>query len=284
VRFFAPLVFRVKRIFQHNVLYVLEEAPSNSPLAASTASPTALATASETPIPVAIRAGSIRITVTCSGHSPSSVERLEQPGYIAFMRGGSALAGVLPPGQKVDRSRLCSQRHGVQNQQRAAVGDAVQQRQPLRTPIIEQDHISRVETQGWRHAVPGEAAWRFSRYSCRGWRSRARHSARKTLSRDCYGTSRRFASTLRSSIMETGRRSDIVLRDGFRWTRFLRFPACQSTYSVESAVAQSFLSSSSFLNSGSFFFISLAEITRMSFRLAEKATNNRRPAPVCPRA
>jgi len=73
------------------------------------------------------------------------------------------------------------------------------------------------------------------------------------------------------------RRSDMVLRDGFRRTRFLRFPACQSTYSVESAVAQNFLSSSSFLNSGSFFFISLigrrfvpvhvsAEITRMSFR------------------
>ena len=49
----------------------------------------------------------------------------------------------------------------------------------------------------------------------------------------------------------------MVLRDGFRRTRFLRFPACQSTYSVESAVAQNFLSSSSFLNSGSFFFISL---------------------------
>ena len=50
--------------------------------------------------------------------------------------------------QNVNGSRLRSRRHGVQNQQRAAVGDAVEQRQPVRAPIIEQDHISRVETQG----------------------------------------------------------------------------------------------------------------------------------------
>jgi len=80
--------------------------------------------------------------------------RLEQLGYIAFMRGGSELPGVLPTAQNVNGSRLRSQRHGVQNQQRAAVGDAVEQRQPLRTPIIGQDHISRVETQGWRHPIP----------------------------------------------------------------------------------------------------------------------------------
>jgi len=56
--------------------------------------------------------------------------------------------------------------------------------------------------------------------------------------------------------METGRRSDIVLREGFSGTRFLCFPPCQSTYSVESAAARNFLSSSSFLNSGSFLFTS----------------------------
>src|ERR1035441_9877413 len=54
--------------------------------------------------------------------------------------------------------------------------------------------------------------------------------------------------------METGRRSDIVLSDGLRCTSFLRFPDDQSRYSVESAVAQNFLSSSSLLNSGSAFF------------------------------
>src|ERR1035438_4474805 len=54
--------------------------------------------------------------------------------------------------------------------------------------------------------------------------------------------------------METGSRSDIVFRDGLRRTRLWRFADCQSTSSVESAVAQNFLSSSSLLNSGSFFF------------------------------
>jgi len=57
--------------------------------------------------------------------------------------------------------------------------------------------------------------------------------------------------------MKTGSRSDIVFRDGLRRGSLLRSPDCQSTYSAESAVAQNFLSSFSFLNSGSFFFISL---------------------------
>ena len=50
--------------------------------------------------------------------------------------------------------------------------------------------------------------------------------------------------------METGSRREIVFRDGLSWTSFLRFPDGQSTYSVESAVAQNFLSSSSVLNLG----------------------------------
>ena len=50
--------------------------------------------------------------------------------------------------------------------------------------------------------------------------------------------------------METGSRREIVFRDGLSWTSFLRFPDGQFTYSVESAVAQNFLSSSSFLNLG----------------------------------
>jgi hypothetical protein len=57
--------------------------------------------------------------------------------------------------------------------------------------------------------------------------------------------------------METGSRSDIVFRDGLSWGSFLRVPDGQSTYSVEFAVAQNFLSASSFLNSGIFLFMSL---------------------------
>ena len=53
------------------------------------------------------------------------------------MRRGSARAGVFPAAQNVDRSGLRSQGHGVQHQQRAPVGDAVQQRQPLRTAVQE---------------------------------------------------------------------------------------------------------------------------------------------------
>ena len=63
--------------------------------------------------------------------------RLEQLGYIAFMGGGSAAAGVTPTAQNVNRSGLRSQGHGVQNQQRAAVGDAAEQRPALGTAIQE---------------------------------------------------------------------------------------------------------------------------------------------------
>ena len=46
----------------------------------------------------------------------------------------------------------------------------------------------------------------------------------------------------------------MVRRDGFSPASFLRFPARQSTYSVESVFVQNRLSSSSFLKSGIFFF------------------------------
>jgi hypothetical protein len=49
----------------------------------------------------------------------------------------------------------------------------------------------------------------------------------------------------------------MVFRDGLRRMSFLRFPDCQLRYCVESAVAQNFLSLSSLLNSGSFFFVSV---------------------------
>jgi hypothetical protein len=51
----------------------------------------------------------------------------------------------------------------------------------------------------------------------------------------------------------------MVRRDGLRLTSFLRLADGQSTYSVESAVAQNFLSSASLLNSGILFLISLVD-------------------------
>ena len=68
-------------------------------------------------------------------------------------------------------------------------------------------------------------------------------------------TSRRFASILRSPIIETGNRSDIVFKVGLRLTNFVRFAEDQSTYSVESAVAQNFRSLSSLVNLGIFFLV-----------------------------
>src|ERR1039458_2803267 len=71
--------------------------------------------------------------------------------------------------------------------------------------------------------------------------------------------------------METGRRSDIVLSDGLRCTSFLRFPDDQSRYSVESAVAQNFLSSSSLLNSGSaFLFVFRIGLTFLAVHVADR--------------
>src|SRR5580700_4171471 len=58
---------------------------------------------------------------------------------------------------------------------------------------------------------------------------------------------------------------------------FLRFPDCQLRYSVESAVAQNFLSLSSSLNSGSFFFVSFISYTRASRpRLGQSLPKRRR--------
>jgi hypothetical protein len=47
----------------------------------------------------------------------------------------------------------------------------------------------------------------------------------------------------------------MVRSDGFSCTDFVRFPDCQLTYSVESAVAQNRLSSCSLLKSGILFFV-----------------------------
>jgi len=91
-------------------------------------------------------------------------------------------------------------------------------------------------------------------------RSCAKRSARKTLSSDWYGTSRRFASTFRSSIMATGSRMEIVRSVGFRVGNLVRLPLDQSTYSVESCVAQNSRSSSSVQNLGIVFFITFVGI------------------------
>src|ERR1700730_14978045 len=132
-------------------------------------------------------------------------------------------------------------------------------------------------------------------FSDRAWRSFASRSAKNTLRSDWYGTSRRFANTFKSSIIETGRRSEIVRRDGFRLVSFLRIPARHSTYSVESAFAQNPLSSSSLLKSGIFFFVfgidgafvwfmSWTEITRIRRRRTVNARNNHRSTFVRPSA
>src|SRR5207237_536011 len=60
-------------------------------------------------------------------------------------------------------------------------------------------------------------------------RSAASRSARKTFRRLWYGTSRWFASTLSSSSMLSGSRSEIVAVDGLRFGNRTRSAADQST-------------------------------------------------------
>jgi hypothetical protein len=66
-----------------------------------------------------------------------------------------------------------------------------------------------------------------------------------------------LASIFRSSIIATGKRSDIVRNEGFNLTRFFRWACDQSRYFVESAVSQNFRSSSSLLNLGISFMASM---------------------------
>src|SRR5947207_2313212 len=71
--------------------------------------------------------------------------------------------------------------------------------------------------------------------------------------------------------METGSRSDIVRKEGFRLTSFLRAASDQSRYSVESALAQKRRSSSSLVNSGSlFFFIFFINLIFLAVHIANR--------------
>jgi hypothetical protein len=77
--------------------------------------------------------------------------------------------------------------------------------------------------------------------------------------------------------METGSRRDIVRSDGLRWTSFFLRAPDQSTYSVESALAQNRLSASSFLNSGIFFFAFRIDFGFISVHIADRDDPNEPP-------
>ena len=84
--------------------------------------------------------------------------------------------------------------------------------------------------------------------------SSSRRSARNILIKDWYGTSLLFARSLISASMSSGRRSEIVFSDGFKFGNITRLALDQSTYWVESSLAQNSRSWSSDLNFGTFFF------------------------------
>jgi len=70
--------------------------------------------------------------------------------------------------------------------------------------------------------------------------------------------------------METGSRREIVRREGLRPTNLFRFAVVQSTYCVESSLAQNSRSWSSLLNSGSFFFIPLIVVRFVAVHIPDR--------------
>ena len=70
----------------------------------------------------------------------------------------------------------------------------------------------------------------------------------------------------------------MVFRLGFSRTIFRRLADAQSTYSVESAVAQNRLSWSSLLKSGSFFFVSRIDLRFVPVHVADRDHPNQGPA------
>ena len=83
--------------------------------------------------------------------------------------------------------------------------------------------------------------------------SAATRSARKTLSSDWYGTSRRFARAFRSASSGAGSRSEIVMVEGFRFGNAATRPRAQSTYSAVSWLCQNSRSSASLEKAGTGF-------------------------------
>lgn len=80
------------------------------------------------------------------------------------------------------------------------------------------------------------------------WNSSSIFSERNIFRRDWYGTSLLFANNLISSSKGCGKRSEIVFVEGLRFGKTARLAFDQSTYSVESCLAQNTRSASSLLN------------------------------------